>query len=164
METIANMKSRFIKISWGIVRINDVEVYTEFWLSTTLMWLKAKFKITKGMSYSYTCSAKDAPFEDGQFLSYWVPKNVYFPVHFCNSTCNGLIECVVKHLNLKFFEESRKWLTPAEKECAHMLAVHSIGIDDVERLLNCDVSDLPAAFNEEVGAFREEYRRYCNRH
>lgn len=105
------MKTQFTKISWGIVRINDVEVYCELWLSTSVMNLKVKFKVPNGMSYSYTCSTKDAPFEDGQFLSYWIPKNVYFPVHFCGTTVNELVDAVVKHLNIKFFNESRKWLT-----------------------------------------------------
>lgn len=115
METFANMKCNFLKTSWGIVRINDVEVYCELWLSVERMNLKVKFKVPKGVSYSYVCSAKDAPFEDGQFLSYWIPKNVYFPVHFCGTTVNELVEIVIKHLNLKFFEESRKWLTKDEK-------------------------------------------------
>lgn len=115
METFANMKCNFLKTSWGIVRINDVEVYCELWLSVERMSLKIKLKAPKGMSYSYVCSAKDAPFEDGQFLSYWIPKNVYFPVHFCGTTVNELVEIVIKHLNLKFFEESRKWLTKDEK-------------------------------------------------
>ena len=115
METFANMKCNFLKTSWGIVRINDVEVYCELWLSVERMNLKIKLKVPKGMSYSYVCSAKDAPFEDGQFLSYWIPKNVYFPVHFCGTTVNELVEIVIKHLNLKFFEESRKWLTKDEK-------------------------------------------------
>lgn len=122
METFANMKTQFTKISWGIVRINDVEVYCELWLSTSMMDLKVKFKIPKGMSYSYTCSTKDAPFEDGQFLSYWIPKNIYFPVHFCGEGVNSLVEIVIKHLNLKFFEESRKWLTKDEKTTAELLA------------------------------------------
>ena len=111
METFANMKCNFLKISWGVVEINDVKVYCELWLSTNMMNLKVKFKIPKGMSYSYTCSTNDGPFEDGRFLSYWVPKNVYFPVHFCGTTVNELVDAVVKHLQLKFFEESRKWLT-----------------------------------------------------
>lgn len=111
METIANMKSRFTKISWGIVRINDVEVYCELWLETGSMNLKIKFKIPKGMSYSYVASSRDCPFNDYSFLSYWIPKNVFFPIHFCEATVNELVETVVEHLQLKFFEESRKWLT-----------------------------------------------------
>lgn len=163
METFANMKCNFLKTSWGVVEINNVKVYCELWLSTASMNLKAKFKITKGMSYSYTCSAKDAPFEDGLFLSYWIPKNVYFPVHFCGSTCNELISLVVKHLNLKFFEESRKWLTDEEKEVAHMVATESIGILDAEELLATDVADMPQAFHKEVSRFRDEYNAYLNR-
>lgn len=108
------MKCNFLKISWGVVEINDVKVYCELWLATMSMSLKVKFKAPKGMSTSYVCSAKDAPFEDGQFLSYWIPKNIYFPVHFCGTTINELVEIVIKHLNLKFFEESRKWLTREE--------------------------------------------------
>ena len=160
METFANMKCNFLKTSWGVVRINDVEVYCELWLSTGMMSLKVKFKIPKGMSYSYTCSTKDAPFEDGRFLSYWIPKSMYFPVHFCGATVNELVELVVRHLDLKFFEESRKWLTSEEKELAHMIAVGSIGILDVEQVLKCDVSDLPQAFHEEVNRFRNEYYDY----
>ena len=120
METFANMKTQFTKISWGIVRINDVEVYCELWLSTSMMNLKVKFKVPKGMSYSYACSAKDAPYENGQFLYYWVPKSIYFPVHFCGESINGLVEAVVKHLQLKFFNESRKWLSKEEDEAIRL--------------------------------------------
>ena len=115
MEIVSNMKCQLVKISWGIVEIGNTRVYAELWLSTGPMNLKVKLKVPKGMSYSYACSANDAPFEDGQFLSYWIPKNVYFPVHFCGTTVNELVEIVIKHLNLKFFEESRKWLTKDEK-------------------------------------------------
>lgn len=115
METFANMKCNFLKISWGVVEINDVKVYCELWLATMSMSLKVKFKAPKGMSTSYACSAKDAPFEDGQFLSYWIPKNIYFSVHFCGTTVNELVDAVVEHLQLKFFKESRKWLTKDEK-------------------------------------------------
>ena len=117
METFANMKTQFTKISWGIVEISNVRVYCELWLSTSMMSLKVKFKVPKGMSYSYACSAKDAPFEDGQFLSYWIP------VPFCGTAVNELLEAVVKHLNLKFFNESRKWLTKDEKTTCELQAV-----------------------------------------
>ena len=109
MKTIANMKSQFIKISWGIVEIRGIRVYCELWLSTGMMDLKVKFKVPNGMSVSYSCTSKDCPFNDGSFLSYWIPKNVYFPVHFCGSTVNELVELVVEHLNLRFFTESHKW-------------------------------------------------------
>lgn len=157
METIANMKSRFIKVSWGIVRIGDVEVYTELWLATCLMDLKIKFKVPKGMSYSYVCSAKDAPFEDGSFLSYWIPKNVH------GATINELVEIVANRLQIKFFNESRKWLTQKEKEVAHMLATESIGILNAEELLGTDVEDMPQAFREEVSRFRDGYYAYLKR-
>lgn len=164
METIiANMKNRFIKISWGIVRINSVEVYTELWLATGTMDLKIKFKAPKGMSYSYASTQCDAPFEDGSFLSYWVPKNVYFPVHFCGTTINELVELVVKHLNLKFFEESRKWLTKDEKSAAELLAVQSISRDDLEWMLNCDVCDIPQAFWEYAKSCKAEYDAWLKR-
>ena len=116
METFANMKCQLVKISWGIVEIGNTRVYAELWLTTGPMNLKIKFKVPNGMSYSYACSAKDAPFKDGQFLSYWIPKNVYFPVHFCGEDINSLVETAVKHLQLEFFEESRKWLTKEEDE------------------------------------------------
>lgn len=115
MEIVSNMKCNFLKTSWG-----DVEVYCELWFSTGMMGLKVKFKIPKGTSYSYACSVKDAPFEDGRFISYWVPKNVYFPVHFCGESINKLVEIVVKHLNLKFFKESRKWLSKEEDEAIRL--------------------------------------------
>ena len=118
MKTFANMKCQLVKISWGIVEIGNTRVYAELWLSVERMNLKVKFKVPKGVSYSYACSAKDAPFEDGQFLSYWIPKNIYFPVHFCSTTVNELVDAVVKHLQLKFFKESRKWLTKDEKTTA----------------------------------------------
>lgn len=115
MEIVSNMKCQLVKISWGIVEIGNTRVYAEFWLTTGPMNLKVKLKVPKGMSYSYVCSVKDAPFEDGQFLSYWIPKNIYFPVHFCGEDINSLVETVVEHLNIKFFNESRKWLTKDEK-------------------------------------------------
>lgn len=115
MEIVSNMKCQLVKISWGIVEIGNTRVYAELWLTTGPMNLKVKFKVPNGMSYSYVCSAKDVPFEDGQFLSYWIPKNVYFPVHFCGTTVNELVDVVIKHLQLKFFNESRKWLTKDEK-------------------------------------------------
>lgn len=116
MEIVSNMKCQLVKISWGIVEIGNTRVYAELWLTTGQMNLKVKLKVPKGMSYSYACSANDAPFEDGQFLSYWIQKNVYFPVHFCGSAINELVEIVIKHLQLKFFKESRKWLTSEEDE------------------------------------------------
>lgn len=161
METFANMKCNFLKTSWGIVRINDVEVYCELWLSTSMMSLKVKFKIPKGMSYSYTCSTKDAPFEDGQFLSYWIPKNVYFPVHFCGEGVNELVDAVVEHLNIKFFNESRKWLTKDEKTAAELLAMKCISRDDLEWMLNCNVCDIPQVFWKYAKEYGKEYDRLC---
>lgn len=163
MEMVSNMKCNFLKISWGVVEINDVKVYCELWLATMSMSLKVKFKAPKGMSYSYTCSAKDAPFEDGQFLSYWIPKNVYFPVHFCGTTVNKLVEIVVKHINLKFFKESRKWLTKDEKTTAELLATKCILRDDLEWMLNCDVCDIPQVFWEYAKACSKEYDNYLAR-
>lgn len=163
MESFANMKCNFLKTSWGIVRINDVEVYCELWLSTGMMSLKVKFKIPKGMSYSYTCSTKDAPFEDGRFLSYWIPKSIYFPVHFCGATVNELVELVVRHLDLKFFKESRKWLTKEEKSVAELLALKCCTRDDLEWMLNCDVCDIPQAFWEYAKSYGQEYDNWLKR-
>lgn len=159
METFANMKCNFLKTSWGIVRINDVEVYCELWLSVERMNLKVKFKVPKGMSYSYACSANDAPFEDGQFLSYWIPKNVHFPVHFCGEGINLLVETVVKHLQLKFFKESRKWLTKSEKNTAELLALKCILRDGLEWMLNCDICDIPQVFWKYAKEYGKEYDR-----
>lgn len=114
METFANMKCNSLKISWGIVEISNVRVYCELWLSTSMMNLKVKFKVPKGMSYSYTASANDCPFNDGSFLSYWIP------VPFCGTAVNELLEAVVEHLNLKFFNESRKWLSKEEDEAIRL--------------------------------------------
>ena len=163
METFANMKTQFTKISWGIVEINNVRIYCELWLSTSMMNLKIKFKVPKSMSYSYVCSAKDAPFEDGQFLSYWVPKNVYFPVHFCGKGVNELVDAVVKHLQLEFFEESRKWLTKEEKTTAELLAMNYISREDLEWMLNCDACDIPQVFWEYANAYSKEYDNYLAR-
>lgn len=157
METIANMKCQIIKISWGIVEIGNTRVYAELWLTTGPMNLKVKFKISDGMSYSYACSAKDAPFKDGKFLSYWIPKNIYFPVHFCGEGVNELVDTVVKHLSLKFFEEQRKWLTKDEKTTAELLAMRCISIGDLGWMLNCDVFDIPQVFWE----YAKEYDRLC---
>lgn len=158
METFANMKTQFTKISWGIVEIGNTRVYAELWLTTGLMNLKVKLKVPKGMSYSYVCSANDAPFEDGQFLSYWIPKNVYFPVHFCGEGVNSLVETVVKHLQLKFFNESRKWLTKDEKTTAELLAMKCISRDDLEWMLNCDVFDIPQVFWKYAKEYSKEYK------
>ena len=162
METIiANMKCQLVKISWGIVEIGNTRVYAELWLTTGPMNLKIKFKVPKGMSYSYVCSAKDAPFEDGQFLSYWIPKNMYFPVHFCGEDINSLVETAVKHLQLEFFEESRKWLTKDEKTTAELLAMNCISREDLEWMLNCDVCDIPQVFWEYAKEYNKEYERLC---
>ena len=161
METFANMKCQLVKISWGIVEIGNTRVYAELWLTTGPMNLKVKLKVPKGMSYSYVCSVKDAPFEDGQFLSYWIPKNVYFPVHFCGEDVNSLVETVVKHLQLEFFNESRKWLTKDEKTAAELLAMKCISRDDLEWMLNCDVCDIPQVFWEYAKEYSKEYDRSC---
>lgn len=120
METFTNMSVGFVRVSKGYATVSDMRVYCELWLSVERMNLKVRFKVPKGMSYSYTCSTKNAPFEDGQFLSYWIPKNVYFPVHFCGTTVNGLVDAVVEHLNIKFFNESRKWLSKEEDEAIRL--------------------------------------------
>lgn len=161
METFANMKCQLVKISWGIVEIGNTRVYAELWLTTGPMNLKVKFKVPKGVSYSYVCSAKDMPFEDGQFLSYWVPKNIYFPVHFCGTTVNELVEAVVKHLQLKFFKESRKWLTKDEKVAAELLGMNCISREDLEWMPNCNVCDIPQAFWEYAKECRAEHDRWC---
>ena len=155
------MKCQLVKISWGIVEIGNTRVYAELWLTTGPMNLKVKLKVPKGMSYSYVCSVKDAPFEDGQFLSYWIPKNVYFPVHFCGEDVNSLVETVVKHLQLEFFNESRKWLTKDEKTAAELLAMKCISRDDLEWMLNCDVCDIPQVFWEYAKEYSKEYDRSC---
>ena len=161
MEIVSNMKCQLVKISWGIVEIGNTRVYAELWLTTGPMNLKIKFKVPKGMSYSYACSAKDAPFEDGQFLSYWIPKNMYFPVHFCGEGVNSLVETVVKHLQLKFFKESRKWLTKDEKTTAELLAMNCISREDLEWMLNCDVCDIPQVFWGYAKEYNKEYERLC---
>lgn len=163
MEIVSNMKCQIIKISWGIVEIGNTRVYAELWLTTGPMNLKVKLKVPKGMSYSYACSAKDTPFEDGQFLSYWIPKNVYFPVHFCGTTVNKLVDAVVEHLNIKFFNESRKWLTKDEKTTAELLAMKCISRDDLEWMLNRDVCDIPQVFWEYAKAYSKEYDNYLAR-
>ena len=160
MEIVSNMKCQLVKISWGIVEIGNTRVYAELWLTTGPMNLKVKFKVPKGMSYSYVCSAKDAPFEDGQFLSYWIPKNIYFPVHFCGTTVNELVDAVVEHLQLKFFKESRKWLTKDEKTTAELLAMKCISRDDLEWMLNCDVCDIPQVFWKYAKEYSKEYDMY----
>lgn len=157
MEIVSNMKCQLVKISWGIVEIGNTRVYAELWLATGPMNLKVKLKVPKGMSYSYACSANDAPFEDGQFLSYWIPKNVYFPVHFCGTTINELVEIVIKHLQLKFFNESRKWLTKDEKTTAELLAAKCISRDDLEWMLNRDACDIPQVFWEYAKAYSKEF-------
>ena len=157
------MKIQFTKISWGIVRIGYNRIYCELWLSVERMSLKVKFKIPKGMSCSYVCSAKDAPFEDGRFISYWVPKNVYFPVHFCGTTVNSLVETVVKHLQLEFFNESRKWLTKDEKTTAELLAMKCISRYDLEWMLNRSVCYIPQVFWDYAEAYGKEYDDYLTR-
>lgn len=149
-----NMSVGFIRVSKGYV-IASGRIYCELWLSVERMNLKIKFKIPKGMSYSYACSAKDAPFEDGAFLSYWIP------MHFCGTTVNELVDAVVKHLQLKLFKESRKWLTKDEKTAAELLAMRCISRDDLEWMLNCDVYDIPQVFWEYAKEYSREYERLC---
>lgn len=154
METFANMKCQLVKISWGIVEIGNTRVYAELWLTTGPMNLKIKFKVPNGMSYSYTASAHDCPFNDGSFLSYWIP------VPFCGIAVNELLETVVEHLNLKFFKESRKWLTKDEKTTAELLAMNCISREDLEWMLNCNVYDIPRVFWEYANAYSKEYDNY----
>lgn len=158
-----NMGIGFVRVSKGYAMVSDSRIYCELWLSVERMNLKVKFKIPKGMSYSYTCSGNNGPFEDGQFLSYWVPKNVYFPVHFCGTTVNKLVDAVVEHLNIKFFTESRKWLTKDEKTTAELLAIKCISRDDLEWMLNCNVCDIPQVFWEYAKAYSKEYDNYLAR-
>ena len=157
------MKCNFLKISWGIVEINGVRVYTELWLATGPMNLKIKFKTPKGTSCSYVATEDDCPFDDGSFISYWVPKNVYFPVHFCDADVNKLVTTVVDHLQLKFFEEPRKWLTKEEKSVAELLALKCCTRDDLEWMLACDVCDIPQAFWEYAKSYGREYDAYLDR-
>ena len=163
MEIVSNMKCQLVKISWGIVEIGNTRVYAELWLSTGTLNLKVKFKVPKGVSYSYVCSAKDAPFEDGHFLSYWIPKNVYFPVHFCGEGINLLVDAVVKHLQLEFFNESRKWLTKDEKTTAELLAMKCISRDDLKWMLNYGVCYIPQVFWDYAEAYGKEYDDYLTR-
>lgn len=158
-----NMGVGFVRVSKGYAMVSDKRIYCELWLSVERMNLKVKFKVPKGVSYSYACSAKDTPFEDGQFLSYWIPKNVYFPIHFCGEGINLLVETVVKHLQLKFFNESRKWLTKDEKTAAELLAMKCISRDDLGWMLNCDVCDIPQVFWEYAKAYSKEYDNYLAR-
>lgn len=153
----------FVRVSKGYAMVSDKRIYCELWLSVERMNLKVKFKVPKGMSYSYACCANDVPFEDGRFLSYWIPKNVYFPVHFCGTTVNKLVDAVVEHLQLKFFEESRKWLTKDEKTTAELLAMNCISREDLEWMLNCDVYDIPQVFWEYANAYSKEYDNYLAR-
>lgn len=158
-----NMGVGFVRVSKGYAMVSDKRIYCELWLSVERMNLKVKLKVPRGMSYSYACSANDAPFEDGQFLSYWIPKNVYFPVHFCGTTVNKLVDAVVEHLNIKFFNESRKWLTKDEKTTAELLAMKCISRDDLEWMLNRDVCDIPQVFWEYAKAYSKEYDNYLAR-
>lgn len=154
MEIVSNMKCQLVKISWGIVEMGNTRVYAELWLSTSMMDLKVKFKVPNGVSYSYVCSAKDAPFEDGQFLSYWIP--------ICGGCAlNKLVERAVKHINLKFFEESRKWLTKDEKTVAELLAMKCISRDDLEWMLKCNACDIPQVFWKYAKEYSKEYDRLC---
>lgn len=158
-----NMGIGFVRVSKGYAMVGDKRIYCELWLSVERMNLKVKLKVPNGMSYSYAYSANDVPFKDGQFLSYWIPKNVYFPVHFCGTTVNKLVDAVVEHLNIKFFNESRKWLTKDEKTTAELLAMKCISRDDLEWMLNRDVCDIPQVFWEYAKAYSKEYDNYLAR-
>ena len=57
--------------------------------------------------------------------------------------------------------ENRSKLTSRQASAAKMLALKSIGIEDVEYLLQCDVSDLPSAFHDYVQEYGEEYDNWC---
>lgn len=70
---------------------------------------------------------------------------------------------VVKHLQLKFFEESRKWLTKDEKTTAELLAMKCISRDDLEWMLNCDVCDIPQVFWKYAKEYSNKYDNYLAR-
>lgn len=155
------MSNEMTRISKGYVQVGDNRYYAELYVQTIGMYYQIRI-FHKGHTMSWkACKYREDWRLDGAFIYMWFTID---GIPFSCRNINGHIDGLVARTGLKIYEESRKWLTSAEKECAHMLAVHSIEIGDVERLLNCDVSDLPAAFNEEVDAFREEYRRYCDRH
>lgn len=148
--------SDFSRVGKGYMFLNDTRCYIEVWHS--VVWQEDQLKVfyPKNMSYSYVA---------GKNITEWHCEDAYMWCKLPHKACiDTAITVVIAETDLRFFEESRKWLTSEEKECAHMLAVHSIGIEDAECLLNCDVSDLPHAFTEEVAAFREEYRKYCDCH
>lgn len=159
---MTNMSNEMTRISRGYVQVGDRRYYAEVYVVTPSMAYQVRI-YHKGHTRSWSsCNYRETWRDDpyGSYIYMWFTiDGIPFSCRDLNSNLCGL----VLKTNLKIYEESRKWLTPTEKECAHMLAVHSIGVEDVERLLNCDISDLPHAFTEEVAAFREEYRKYCDR-
>ena len=161
---MTRLSKRFIRVSEGYADVPNLtgipcRHYCEVWLATATMQLQVKVKIPAGSSYSYYAGKHDLLGTTGGFLCYWVPKNVYFPVHFCGTGINDLVDVVVKHLRLKVFKESRKWLTPHEKNVAELVAFVGISDSEIENLLECDISDIPQAFWDYT---KELNKEYCN--
>lgn len=147
--------SDFSRVGKGYMFLNDVRCYIEVWHS--VIWQEDQLRIfyPRHMSYRYVA---------GKNITEWHCEDAYMWCKLPHKACiDTAIATAIAETDLQFFEESRKWLTDEEKELAHMLAVGSIGILDVEQLLKCDVSDLPQAFHKEVNRFRNEYYDYMRR-
>ena len=147
--------SDYSRVGKGYLFLNGVKCYIEVWHS--VVWQQDQLRVfyPKGMAHSYIA---------GKTVAEWHHEEKYMWCNLPHKACvDTAIAVVIAETNLKFFEESRKWLTKEEKEVAHMLAVDTIGICDAETLLKCDVSDLPRVFHEEVNRFRNEYYGYLQR-
>lgn len=166
----ANFKQNFIRISRGYVWVpnnskDTLRHYAEVWVSTSCMEYQLRIFPAKGMSVSWYADAswKSWRYEYSYLYKWFNVTDVARRSIFERCDINFFVGGIIQQTGLRIWEESRKWLTPAEKECAHMLAVNSIGILDAEELLATDVCDMPQAFHEEVSRFRNEYNAYLNR-
>ena len=76
----------------------------------------------------------------------------------------AVAEKLAKHyITCEGCSENRSKLTSRQASVAQMLVLGSIDIEDVEYLLQCDVSDLPSAFHDYVQEYGEEYDEWCKK-
>ena len=153
--------SDFSRVGKGYMFLNDVRCYIEVWHS--VVWQEDKLKIfypksqksKTNMSYSYAV---------GKNITEWHCEDAYMWCKLPHKACiDTAIAVAIAETGLKFFEESRKWLTKEEKEAAQLFALRSISRKDLGWLLKCDVCDLPQVFWEYAKSYGKEYDDYCAR-
>lgn len=147
--------SEFSRVGKGYMFLNSVRCYIEVWHS--VVWQEDQLKVfyPKNMSYSYVA---------GKNITEWHCEDAYMWCKLPHKACiDTAIATAIAETDLRFFEESRKWLTKDEKSVAELLALKQISMDDLEWMLNCDVCDIPQAFWEYAKKYGAEYDAWLER-